>query len=98
MPASVRDVAGGNAFAYDVPRISQGRSRQEALPRPYSHQLAPSSSKTWSGRNVVDTALDAGYRALAADTAREAEAQEWYNALAGDLVMKRGEVSSWALT
>ena len=34
--------------------------------------------------HVVDTALDAGYRAMAEDTEREAEAQEWCNALAGD--------------
>jgi len=35
--------------------------------------------------HVTDTALDAGYRAMAADTARETEAQEWCNALAGDM-------------
>ena len=35
--------------------------------------------------HVLDTALDDGYRAMAADTAREAEALEWCNALAGDL-------------
>lgn len=35
--------------------------------------------------HVVDTALDAGYRTMAADTDREAEAQEWCNALAGDI-------------
>ena len=29
--------------------------------------------------------LDAGYQAMAADTEREAEAQEWCNALAGDV-------------
>ena len=34
--------------------------------------------------HVVDTTLDAGYRAMAEDTGREAEAQEWCNALAGD--------------
>jgi len=34
---------------------------------------------------VVDTALDDGYRAMAADKAREAEAMEWCNALAGDI-------------
>lgn len=32
--------------------------------------------------HVLDTALDDGYRAMAADTAREAQAQEWCNALA----------------
>jgi hypothetical protein len=36
--------------------------------------------------HVMDTALDEGYRAMAADTAREAEAQEWSNALAKDMV------------
>ena len=34
--------------------------------------------------HVVDTTLDAGYRTMAEDTGREAEAQEWCNALAGD--------------
>ena len=36
--------------------------------------------------HVMDTALDEGYRAMAADTAREANAQEWSNALAKDMV------------
>ena len=36
--------------------------------------------------HVMDTALDEGYRAMAADTAREADAQEWRNALAKDMV------------
>jgi hypothetical protein len=35
--------------------------------------------------HVVDTALDAGYQAMAADRVREAEAVEWSNALAGDM-------------
>ena len=35
--------------------------------------------------HVVDTSLDNGYRAMAADTARESEAMEWCNALAGDM-------------
>jgi hypothetical protein len=35
--------------------------------------------------HVVDTALDAGYRAMAADAVREEQAQEWCNALAGDM-------------
>jgi predicted CopG family antitoxin len=34
---------------------------------------------------VVDTSLDAGYRAMAADQEREAEAMEWCNALSGDM-------------
>jgi len=34
--------------------------------------------------HVVDTSLDDGYRAMAADKAREAEAMEWSNALIGD--------------
>lgn len=36
--------------------------------------------------HVVDTSLDDGYRAMAADKAREAEAVEWSNAFAGDMV------------
>lgn len=35
--------------------------------------------------HVLDTALDAGYRAMAADEAREAEAMAWCNGLAGDV-------------
>ena len=35
--------------------------------------------------HVVDTSLDDEYRAMAADTAREAEALEWSNALIGDV-------------
>jgi predicted CopG family antitoxin len=35
--------------------------------------------------HVVDTSLDEGYRAMAADQEREAEALEWCNALAGDM-------------
>lgn len=35
--------------------------------------------------HVLDTSLDDGYRSMAADASREAEAQEWCNALAKDL-------------
>lgn len=35
--------------------------------------------------HVLDTALDDGYRAMAADKDREAEALEWCNTLAKDL-------------
>lgn len=35
--------------------------------------------------HVLDTTLDDGYRAMAADKDREAEAEEWCNALAGDM-------------
>ena len=35
--------------------------------------------------HVLDTALDDGYRAMAADTEREAEAQEWANGLIADV-------------
>ncbi len=35
--------------------------------------------------HVVDASLDAGYRAMAADTTREAEALEWCNAIASDM-------------
>lgn len=34
--------------------------------------------------HVLDTALDDGYRAMAADVAREAEALEWCHALIED--------------
>ena len=34
---------------------------------------------------VSDAALDEGYRAMAADLVREAEAREWNNALAADV-------------
>jgi hypothetical protein len=36
--------------------------------------------------HVMDTALEVGYQAMAADKEREAEAEEWCNALAGDMV------------
>ena len=35
--------------------------------------------------HVLDTALDDGYKAMAADKTREADAQEWCNALAPDI-------------
>lgn len=35
--------------------------------------------------HVVDTSLDEGYRAMAADQEREAEASEWCNGLMGDM-------------
>jgi hypothetical protein len=35
--------------------------------------------------HVLDTSLDDGYRAMAADKEREVEALEWCNALTGDL-------------
>lgn len=35
--------------------------------------------------HVLDASLDKGYRAMAADTAREAESMEWCNALARDV-------------
>ncbi|MDR2153804.1 MAG: addiction module antitoxin [Burkholderiaceae bacterium] len=35
--------------------------------------------------HVVDSSLDAGYQAMAADKAREAEAMQWCNALAMDM-------------
>ncbi len=35
--------------------------------------------------HVLGSSLDDGYRAMAADASREAEAQEWCNGLAGDM-------------
>jgi predicted CopG family antitoxin len=35
--------------------------------------------------HILDTALDEGYQAMAADKDREEEAQEWCNSLAGDM-------------
>ncbi len=35
--------------------------------------------------HVLDTALDAGYRSMAADTQREAEAIEWVQAVSQDM-------------
>ena len=34
---------------------------------------------------VLDTALDEGYRAMASDAEREAEAKEWSDAIAEDM-------------
>lgn len=36
--------------------------------------------------HVINNALDDGYRAMAADQARETEAQAWCNAIASDMV------------
>jgi hypothetical protein len=36
--------------------------------------------------HVLDTALDAGYSAMAADAERESEAQAWCNALSKDML------------
>ncbi|MBA2659925.1 MAG: addiction module antitoxin [Nitrosospira sp.] len=36
--------------------------------------------------HVMDTSLDEGYLAMAADKEREAEANEWCNAIAKDMV------------
>lgn len=35
--------------------------------------------------HVLDTTLDEGYQAMAADKAREAEADAWCNSLIGDM-------------
>lgn len=35
--------------------------------------------------HVLDTALEAGYEAMAAEQEREADAQEWCNGLAADM-------------
>jgi len=35
--------------------------------------------------HVMDSALNEGYQAMAADRTREADAVEWCNALAGDM-------------
>ena len=35
--------------------------------------------------HVMDSALDEGYEAMAADTAREAEAKQWCSAVAADM-------------
>lgn len=39
---------------------------------------------------VLDTSLDDGYRAMAADKERETEAGEWSNALARDMADEAG--------
>ena len=40
--------------------------------------------------HVLDTNLDEGYRAMAADNARESEAGEWCNGLAEDMASEAG--------
>ena len=35
--------------------------------------------------HVLDTSLDSGYKAMAADQERESEAMEWCNAIVGDM-------------
>lgn len=39
--------------------------------------------------HVLDTTLDDGYRAMAADKVREVEAKEWCDALAKDLANEK---------
>lgn len=39
--------------------------------------------------HVLDTSMDAGYKAMAADQVRESEAMEWVNALAGEMDNER---------
>jgi predicted CopG family antitoxin len=39
--------------------------------------------------HVLDTALDDGYKAMAADTDREADAVEWCNALSKDMAHEK---------
>jgi predicted CopG family antitoxin len=36
--------------------------------------------------HVLDSSLDAGYKAMAADRERESEAKEWCDALAKDMI------------
>jgi len=36
--------------------------------------------------HVLDSSLDAGYKAMAADKERESEAKEWCDALAKDMI------------
>ncbi len=40
--------------------------------------------------HVLDTALDEGYKAMAADQERETEAQAWCNALVADMADEAG--------
>jgi len=48
--------------------------------------------------HVLDTTLDDGYRAMAANKDREAEALEWCNTLAGDIALEcPGEASSFSV-
>ena len=42
--------------------------------------------------HVLGNSLDEGYKAMAQDPAREAEAMEWTNALPNTWPMKRGDV------
>jgi len=57
------------------------------------HDNAPSSTEAVQGQfmedllrpHVMDSALDDGYRAMAADAEREADATAWCNALAKDM-------------
>jgi hypothetical protein len=47
--------------------------------------LVDGISQAQAEQRLMDRALDDGYRAMAADKAREAEAIEWCNALAEDM-------------
>ena len=57
----------------------------EPLPRPteINRPLRQGTTGQPARRLAVDAALEAGYRAMAADQEREAEAMEWINGLVG---------------
>jgi hypothetical protein len=65
--------------------ISLDEAVYEGLYRTIGKRRMSKFIETLLRPHVMDTALDDGYRAMAADKARETEAMEWCNALAADV-------------
>ena len=65
--------------------ISLDEAVYEGLYRTIGKRRMSKFIETLLRPHVMDTALDDGYRAMAADKSRETEAAEWCNALAADV-------------
>lgn len=65
--------------------ISLDEAVYEGLYRTIGKRRMSKFIETLLRPHVMDTALDDGYRAMAADKVRETEAMEWCNTLAADV-------------
>jgi len=73
------------AFLHKKMTISLDEAVYEGLYRTVGRRRMSQFIENLLRPHVMDTSLDAGYRAMAADKDREAEAGEWIDALARDL-------------
>jgi len=73
------------AFLHKKMTISLDEAVYEGLYRTVGRRRMSQFIENLLRPHVMDTSLDAGYRAMAADKEREAEAGEWIDALARDL-------------